>query len=82
MIAPADLLSQALNLPAEQRAEMAQVLLDSLPDDTDLPYIADEELEHAIARRIEDLRTGRAKTVDLETFKRNLRDTLIRSSQS
>ena len=82
MMAPADLLSQALLLPVEQRAAMAERLLASLPEDLDVPYVPDDDLEHEIARRIEDHRAGRAKTVDLETFKSNLRDARLRASQS
>jgi putative addiction module component (TIGR02574 family) len=74
-----NLLTQALNLPTNQRAELAQRLLESLPDDDDLPVIPDEELEREIARRIEDHRLGRAKTVDLETFSRAVREAAKRS---
>lgn len=67
-----ELLTQALSLPAAQRAEIAHHLLRSLPAEDDLPVIADEELEAEIARRIEDYQSGRAKTVDLDTLKRTL----------
>jgi putative addiction module component (TIGR02574 family) len=56
-----ELLKRALTLPLEERAELASSLMESLD------LIQDEDVEAAwqeeIARRIEDLRTGRAKTV-------------------
>jgi putative addiction module component (TIGR02574 family) len=56
-----ELLKKALTLPLEERAELASSLMESLD------LIQDEDVEAAwqeeIARRIEDLRTGRAKTV-------------------
>jgi putative addiction module component (TIGR02574 family) len=69
-----EILGQALNLPAEQRAEIANKLLQSLPDDDDLPVVVDQELEAEVHRRITEHRLGRAKTVDLETFKKTLRE--------
>jgi putative addiction module component (TIGR02574 family) len=56
-----ELLKRALTLPLEERAELASSLMESLD------LIQDEGAEAAwqeeIARRIEDLRTGRVKTV-------------------
>lgn len=56
-----ELLKRALTLPLEERAELASSLMESLD------LIQDEDAEAAwqeeIARRIEDLRTGRVKTV-------------------
>jgi putative addiction module component (TIGR02574 family) len=69
-----DLVAQALTLPPEERAEIAHQLLESLPDEDDLPVIVDEELAAEINRRIENRRLGRAKLVDLETFKKTLRE--------
>ena len=69
-----DLLTQALNLPPQERAALAHELLQSLPDEDDTPIVIDEEYEDELLRRIEDIRLGRAKTVDLETFKQTLRD--------
>ncbi len=74
MNAANDILVQALNLPPDERAEVVHQLLHSLPDDENLPVEIDEELEAAIARRIEDYRSGRAKVVDFDTFKQTLRD--------
>ena len=59
----ADLLRKALELPAEERAALANTLLDSLA-------AAEESVQAAwdneVARRIEDLNAGRAVTVPWE----------------
>jgi len=74
MIAPDELLNQALSLPSDQRAEIAQRLIESLPDHDNLPVIPYEELQREIARRIEDHRLGKSKTVDIQTFKKTVRE--------
>ena len=64
-----DLLRKALTLPAEERAALANTLLDSLE-------AADESVQAAwdeeVARRIEDLKAGRAVTVPWEELHREL----------
>ena len=64
-----DLLRKALALPAEERAALANTLLDSL-EAADEPVQAawDEE----VARRIEDLKAGKAVTVPWEELHREL----------
>jgi putative addiction module component (TIGR02574 family) len=66
-----ELLRKALTLPLEERAELASSLMESLD------LIQDEDVEAAwqaeIARRIEDLRTGRAKTVPWTEVRKNAR---------
>jgi putative addiction module component (TIGR02574 family) len=56
-----DLLKKALALPDNERAELAGTLIDSLDP------ILDEDAEHAwqqeVARRAEEVRTGKVKTV-------------------
>jgi len=74
MVAAEEVLTMALSLPSDQRAEIAQRLFESLPAEYEWPIVIDEELEHEIERRIEDHRLGRSKTVDLETFARTLRE--------
>jgi putative addiction module component (TIGR02574 family) len=69
-----DLLAQALSLPPAQRAELAQQLIDSLPEEDELPVVVDQDLAAEVDRRIENHRLGRAKTVDFETFKRTIRE--------
>jgi len=58
----AELMEAALKLPPEARGALASCLLDSLHDDT-----VDSDAESAwaaeIARRVEDLDSGRVKTV-------------------
>jgi len=64
-----DLLKRALALPADERAALANTLLDSLET-------ASESVEQAwdeeVARRIEDLKTGKAVTVPWEQLHREL----------
>ena len=64
-----DLLRKALALPAEERAALANTLLDSLE-------AADESVQAAwdeeVARRIEDLKAGKAVTVPWEELHREL----------
>ena len=62
-----DLLKKALSLPKEERAELAVSLLESL--DAAVDEGADEAWEKEIARRIEDVDSGKAKTVSWETVR-------------
>jgi putative addiction module component (TIGR02574 family) len=57
----ADLLSKALQLPVEARAALAGSLLDTLDETVDED--AESSWEAEIASRIEQLDTGRAKTI-------------------
>lgn len=69
-----DLLKRALTLPADERAALANTLLDSLETTIES---ADGSVEEAwdqeVARRIEDLKTGKAVTVPWEQLHRELR---------
>ena len=56
-----ELLKKALSLPAEARAALAGSLLDSLDDTVD--ESAEEEWNKEIARRIEELDSGKVKPV-------------------
>jgi putative addiction module component (TIGR02574 family) len=64
-----DLLRRALALPDEERAALANTLLERLEG-------ADESVQEAwdkeVARRIEDLRAGKAVTVPWEELHRDL----------
>lgn len=64
-----DLLKRALSLPVEERAALANSLLDSLET-------AEESVEKAwdeeVARRIGDLKAGRATTVPWQELHREL----------
>jgi putative addiction module component (TIGR02574 family) len=64
-----NLLKRALALPADERAALANTLLDSLE-------VVDESVEDAwdkeVARRMEDLKAGKAVTVPWEELHREL----------
>jgi putative addiction module component (TIGR02574 family) len=67
-----ELLKRALALTAEERAELASSLLESLDDGHDDPAAVEAAWNEEIARRIEDLDSGKVKPVSLETFRRKL----------
>jgi len=64
-----DLLKRALALPVDERAALANTLLDSLET-------GDESVQEAwdkeVARRMEDLKAGKAVTVPWEQLHREL----------
>ena len=64
-----DLLKRALALSVEERAALANTLLDSL-EGTD--ESVQEAWDQEVARRIEDLRAGKAVTVAWEELHREL----------
>ena len=64
-----DLLKRALELPAEERAALANTLLDSL--ETSSPSV-EEAWDQEVARRMEDLKAGRAVTVPWEQLHQEL----------
>jgi putative addiction module component (TIGR02574 family) len=80
MVAANEVLTMALSLPNDQRAEIAQRLINSLPPEYELPIVIDDELEKEIERRIDDHRLGRSKSVDLETFAKTIREAAQRPS--
>jgi len=65
-----ELLKRALTLPVAERAELAGSLIESLDE------AVDESVEAAwneeIARRMEDLDSGRVKPISLEEARRRL----------
>jgi len=63
-----ELLKKALTLPVEERGELAGSLLESL--DAQADEVAEAEWNREIARRIEELDSGRAKTVRWEESRR------------
>ena len=73
-----DLLKRALSPPAEERAALANTLLDSLDQAEDDQ--ADDSVEEAwdkeVARRMKDLDAGRAVTVPWEELRLQLLATL------
>ena len=67
--AVSDLLKRALALPVDERAALANTLLDSLePTDRSVQEAWDRE----VVRRMEDLKAGRAITVPWEELHRDL----------
>ena len=64
-----DLLKRALALPADERAALANTLLDSLDAPT---QSVEEDWDKEVARRMEDLKAGRAVTVPWEQLHREL----------
>ncbi len=65
-----DLLKRALALPVDERAALANTLLDSL--DTTTSQSVQEAWDEEVARRIEDLKAGKAVTVAWEELHREL----------
>ena len=67
-----ELLKRALALTAEERAELAGSLLESLDGPPEDPEAVEAAWNEEIAHRIEDLDSGKVKTVSLDTFRRKL----------
>jgi len=68
-----DLLKRALALPSDERAALANTLLDSLDTPKESATESVEEAwDQEVARRIEDLKTGKAVTVPWEQLHREL----------
>ncbi len=64
-----DLLKRALALPSDERAALANTLLDSL----EASHLSVEDAwDEEVARRIEDLNAGKAVTVPWEQLHREL----------
>jgi len=68
-----DLLKRALALPVDERAALANTLLDTLDGTNESGSISIHEAWDAeVARRIEDLKAGKAMTVPWEELHREL----------
>jgi len=68
-----DLLKRALALSVDERAALANTLLDSLGSTNDsVTESVEEAWDQEVARRIEDLKTGKAVTVAWEQLHREL----------
>jgi putative addiction module component (TIGR02574 family) len=67
-----ELLKRALALSEEERAELAGSLLESLDDAHEDPEAVEAAWSEEIARRIEELDSGKVKPVSLDTFRRKL----------
>jgi putative addiction module component (TIGR02574 family) len=66
----AELLKKALALPVEARAALAGSLLDSIDGTVDAS--AEEEWNKEIARRIEELDSGKVKPIPWEEARRQI----------
>ena len=66
----ADLLKKALALPEEERAALAGSLMDSL--DAAVDESAEAAWNQEIARRMEDLDSGKAKTIPWDQIRRRI----------
>jgi len=66
-----DLLKRALALPADERAALANTLLDSLETANESVSV-EEAWDQEVARRMEDLKAGKAVTVPWEQLHREL----------
>jgi putative addiction module component (TIGR02574 family) len=64
-----DLLKRALALPVDERAALVNTLLDSL-ETTD--QSVEEAWDEEVARRMKDLKTGKAVTVPWQQLQREL----------
>lgn len=64
-----DLLKRALALPVDERAALANALLDSLETSN---QSVEEAWDEEVARRMEDLKAGKAVTVPWEQLHREL----------
>ena len=68
-----ELLKQALSLPVDERAALANTLLDSLGQ---VDHSVQEAWDEEVARRMQDLDAGRAVTVPWEELRQQLLATL------
>jgi len=66
-----DLLKRALALPVDERAALANTLLDTL-ESTNESASVQEAWDAEVARRIEDLKAGKAVTVPWKELHREL----------
>ena len=72
----AELRKAALALPAMVRAKFAQILLDSLEGPADDPEAVKSEWKSEIARRIDDIVSGRVQSLDARESANRLRQRL------
>jgi putative addiction module component (TIGR02574 family) len=75
-IEPAELLRDALSLPAETRAALIDSLIESL--DLEVDPEAEEAWREEIRRRVQQIDGGVVKTIPWDEARRTLRDSLRR----
>jgi putative addiction module component (TIGR02574 family) len=71
---PAELLSEALQLPIEARAALADSLLDSL--DSEVEAGAEDAWRDEICRRLQEIDSGAVKLIPWQDAQRRLRTRL------
>jgi len=69
----AEILEQALALPANDRASLVQVLIQSLPEAPRI-FSTEDELADELERRIEETQSGAAPTFDASETMRRARE--------
>ena len=74
-----ELLQKALSLSEEERAELAGSLIESL--DATVDEAAEAAWNQEIARRIEDLDSGKAKIIPWEQFDQGFPSNLLMASK-
>jgi len=77
-----ELLKRALALSSEERAELASSLLESLDAAEDDPKTVQAAWDEEIPRRIEDLDSGKAKTVPWEEVQTRISSKLTHVSKN
>ena len=75
-IVPAELMKAALELPGPARARFASALLESLDDAADEPEAVRQAWKTEIARRIEEIQSGKVQLVDGRATLKRLREEL------
>lgn len=75
-----ELLNKALALSEEERAELASTLIDSL--DSLIDDNAEAAWQQEIARRVEELQSGKAQTVSWEAVREKARSILDGKTRS
>jgi putative addiction module component (TIGR02574 family) len=73
--------SQALSLPADQRGELAFLLLESLPEDQ-RPLELEPEYEAEVLRRLGEIDQGNAKLLTLDEVMARMRRSSSSSASS
>jgi putative addiction module component (TIGR02574 family) len=68
-----ELLKRAMALPPEDRGALAASLLDSL-DQGEVDLDAEAAWQHEVARRMEEIESGKVKTVPWREVKRRARE--------
>jgi putative addiction module component (TIGR02574 family) len=69
-----ELLKKALALPPEERGDLAASLLDSLEEGSELDLHTEAAWQHEVARRMEEIDSGKVKPIPWIEVKRRARE--------